>query len=78
MESTSGKIEKEDLSNCLYVICEHYNLDYSKDVLLSGLPLMDGDLTPSIFSRAAERAGLNSKIATRTLEQINPPFCLQY
>ncbi|GAC10985.1 type I secretion system permease/ATPase [Paraglaciecola chathamensis] len=72
MESTSGKIEKEDLSNCLYVICEHYNLDYSKDVLLSGLPLMDGDLTPSIFSRAAERAGLNSKIATRTLEQINP------
>lgn len=72
MESTSGKPTTEDLSSCLYVICEHYNMIYSKDVLLSGLPLVDGDLTPSIFSRAAERAGLKSKIATRTIEQVNP------
>ncbi|GAC31133.1 type I secretion system permease/ATPase [Paraglaciecola polaris] len=71
MENPSGKLEREELSNCLYVICEHYNLTFSKDVLLSGLPLIAGDLTPSIFSRAAKRAGLKSKIATRSLTQIN-------
>tara|TARA_R110001583_G_scaffold172439_1_gene326193 strand:+ start:5311 stop:7449 length:2139 start_codon:yes stop_codon:yes gene_type:complete len=72
MEKELRSSEKEELSNCLQVICEHYKLTFSKDVLFSGLPLINGDLTPSIFSRAAERAGLKSKIATRSLTQINP------
>ncbi|ANZ45410.1 type I secretion system permease/ATPase [Cloacibacillus porcorum] len=47
----------------------------SCDALLSGLPMENGVLTPALFSRAAKRAGLASKIIKSPLERINGLLC---
>lgn len=43
----------------------------TRDALVSGLPLVDRLLTPSIFDRAARRAGMTSKIVRRDLDALN-------
>ena len=47
----------------------------STDAVLSGLPLENGLLTPSCFSRAAEKAGLVSHIVRTQFEGVNPLLC---
>ncbi len=59
------------LLECLLVLARNHQLTATREALLAGLPL-DADLTPSLFARAATRAGLTSKIAQRSLEQLNP------
>jgi ATP-binding cassette subfamily C protein LapB len=39
--------------------------------LVSGLPLQNGVLSPSLFARAAGRAGLSAKVSRRSLERID-------
>lgn len=46
----------------------------TRDALISGLPLVDFQLTPSIFGRAASRAGMASKVTRRPLEALNGPL----
>lgn len=41
------------------------------DTLLAGLPLENGWLTPSVLPRAAERAGLSVRFASRKLKDLN-------
>ncbi|BBP45611.1 ABC transporter [Thiosulfatimonas sediminis] len=53
-------------------LCQIHERDISQESLLNGLPLEEGILIPSVFERAAKRAGLSSKIQTRRLAQINP------
>lgn len=60
------------LLECLLVIARAHQLTVTREVLLAGLPLESLDLTPSLFARAAVRAGLTSKITHRSLEQLNP------
>lgn len=60
------------LLECLLIIARAHQLTATPEVLLAGLPLETSDLTPSLFARAAKRAGLTSKIAQRSLEQLNP------
>jgi ATP-binding cassette, subfamily C, bacterial LapB len=43
----------------------------SADALRSGLPLEDERLTPALFPRAAERAGLDAKLVRRGLRDID-------
>lgn len=43
----------------------------TRAALVAGLPLKDGRLTPSLFSRAASRAGLAAKVVRRPLERID-------
>ncbi|MCH7711753.1 MAG: type I secretion system permease/ATPase, partial [Proteobacteria bacterium] len=43
----------------------------SAEALIAGLPLPDSDLTPELFVRAAERAGLNAKLVKRRIKQIS-------
>ena len=43
----------------------------SAEALIAGLPLPDSDLTPELFVRAAERAGLNAKLVKRRVKQIS-------
>jgi ATP-binding cassette subfamily C protein LapB len=59
------------LCECLLVIARAHQLIATREQLLAGLPLESHDLTPSLFARAAARAGLASKIAQRSLEQLN-------
>ena len=46
------------LAASLAVLSSFHGVHASVDTLLAGLPLENGRLTPSLFSRAAERAGL--------------------
>lgn len=43
----------------------------TRAALVAGLPLKKGRLTPSLFSRAASRAGLAAKVVRRPLERID-------
>ncbi|PUA29466.1 MAG: type I secretion system permease/ATPase [Cellvibrio sp. 79] len=60
------------LLECLLVVARAHQLTATREVLLAGLPLETQDLNPSLFARAAVRAGLTSKIIQRSLEQLNP------
>ncbi len=54
------------------IIARAHQLTATREMLLAGLPLESFGLTPSLFARAAARAGLTSKIVQRSLEQLNP------
>lgn len=61
-----------ELLDCLLILCRHHDRQLSRESAISGLPLEHGELTPSVFSRAAKRAGLSSRLAKRKLTEINP------
>ncbi|WP_117232959.1 type I secretion system permease/ATPase [Vibrio maerlii] len=52
---------QDSLLNSLIYISRYYGLANSPEALINGLPLSDGKLTPFLFPRAAERAGLVAK-----------------
>lgn len=59
------------LLESLLLVARAHNLVTSRETLLAGLPLTDGQLTPALLSRAAQRAGLTTKLATRELTRLN-------
>lgn len=60
------------LAACLLQVARFHGRGLSPDALLSGLPLEDGVLSPSTFSRAAARAGLAGRLVQGPLEKLNP------
>ncbi len=54
--------QADELLGCLLVLARLHGRALSADGALSGLPLEQGRLTPSLFERAAHRAGLSSRI----------------
>ncbi|EKO3370308.1 hypothetical protein PZG96_004223, partial [Vibrio fluvialis] len=52
---------QDTLLNALIYVSRYYGLANSPEALVNGLPLSDGKLTPFLFPRAAERAGLVAK-----------------
>ncbi len=54
--------QADELLGCLLVLARLHGRAISADGALSGLPLEQGRLTPSLFERAAHRAGLSSRI----------------
>lgn len=62
----------DPLLDCLMVLTQAHGIPTSRDALISGLPLANQHLTPSLFERAAKRAGLASKIMKRALDDIEP------
>ena len=60
------------LLDCLLLVARAHQIQATAESLTAGLPLEQGQLTPSLFARAASRAGLTSKILARSLEQLNP------
>lgn len=66
---------EDSLLDCLVIMSQYYNKPYSRASLRAGLPLGDGLLTPRLFVRAAERAGLAARIVSRSIEKI-PPLVL--
>ena len=54
------------LLEALLLVARAHGIDTSRDTLL------DGQLTPALLSRAAQRAGLTSRLVVRELPRLNP------
>jgi len=59
------------LAGSILFISRHHDIQISIDALLAGLPLEAGMLTPSTFDRAAERAGMLSRIVRSSINDLN-------
>jgi len=62
----------DPLLKCLVLLTRFYNRPFSEETLSAGLPLVDSKITPSLFERAADRAGLAAKVVARDLEKLSP------
>lgn len=60
----------DPLLGCLEIAADHYGRSPGLGVLTSGLPLVNGRLTPQLFLRAASRIGLSARIAKRRIGEI--------
>ena len=60
----------DPLLACLAFLTRHYQRPYSASVLKAGLPLESERITPSLFVRAASRAGLVARIAKQPLDKL--------
>lgn len=61
----------DPLLSCLTILSKLLHKPHSSESLIAGLPLVDNKLTPKLFSRAAERAGLSSKVVNRPIRKIS-------
>ncbi len=61
----------DPLLDCLVILTKLNGHPHSADSLTAGLPLNDNRLTPSVFPRAAKRAGFNSRLVKRDLANIS-------
>ncbi len=76
LESESGFQQQETefsspLIDCLVIYTKLNRQPYSKDSLISGLPIDSNNVTPEIFQRAAARAKLEVSFKQRKLEDIS-------
>jgi ATP-binding cassette subfamily C protein LapB len=67
-----GETDTHDdpLLDCLMQLAKLYGRQASQTGLSSGLPLVHNRLTVELFSRAADRAGLSSRVLRKPLEKI--------
>lgn len=83
MESEMNKEYKQDpLLSCLVLFTKLYNVPYSAEALVAGLPIEKGvnsvELfsikggSKSLFSRAAQRAGFVTKLVNKELQELSP------
>ncbi|MDO9600261.1 MAG: type I secretion system permease/ATPase [Azoarcus sp.] len=66
------RVVEDALLGCLLLVARGHGASLTPDALLSGLPLENGKLSPSLIGRAAGRAGLRSRVVKTALERINP------
>ena len=59
------------LAECLAEIARMLGRPSSAQALMAGLPVGDGGLTPELFLRAAERAGLSARLVRADLDRIS-------
>ena len=62
----------DTLLECLLVVVHAHGGTLSRQAAIDGLPLVDHRLTPSLFRRAAKRAGFTSNVVKKPLEELNP------
>ena len=65
-------VPDDPLVRCLVILTKLFHNPFSSQTLTAGLPLEEGRLTPELFIRAANRAGLTARIVKRELEKISP------
>jgi len=72
VENTSSITSQDDpLLLALLSVCKLLNTPHSADSLTAGLPLVDNKLNPSLFVRAAQRAGFSTGLVRRPLAEIS-------
>ena len=64
-------LRHDPLLDCLVELARIHARPATRAALIAGLPLENGLLTPSLFARAAGRAGLSAKVVRRSLEKID-------
>ena len=64
-------LHHDPLLDCLVELSRFHGRPSTRAALTAGLPLEKGQLVPSLFARAASRAGLSAKVARRPLEKID-------
>ena len=64
-------LHHDPLLDCLLELTRIYGRPSTRAALVAGLPLEKGSLTPSLFGRAASRAGLSAKVVKRSLDRID-------
>jgi ATP-binding cassette subfamily C protein LapB len=64
-------LHHDPLLDCLVELTRIHGRPSTRAALVAGLPLENGSLTPSLFGRAASRAGLSAKVVKRSLDGIN-------
>ena len=76
----SKHTEIDPLLECLVIFTKIHHRPFSAEALTHGLPLQEGESTPTLFSkdpskslftRAAKRAGFSSKLVERSLADIS-------
>jgi ATP-binding cassette subfamily C protein LapB len=70
-EEREASSDFDPLLECLITLTKLQHRPYSPDALCAGLPLVDNCLTPSLFVRAAARAGLSARIVNRSIAKIS-------
>lgn len=65
-------LHHDPLLDCLVELTRIHGRPSTRAALAAGLPLENGKLTPSLFARAASRAGLSAKVVRRPLDRIDP------
>jgi ATP-binding cassette subfamily C protein LapB len=71
LEATATPPEAVDpLSDSLLFLAAHHGRTLSREALLAGLPISDNRLSVALFSRAAQRAGLEVETVKRKLSEI--------
>jgi len=68
--STGHEQFVDPLLDSLVLLTKYYGTAASCDSLTSGLPLVENALTPELFPRAADRAGLAARLARQSLDQV--------
>lgn len=63
--------EADTLLECLLVIIQAHGGTLSRQAAIDGLPLVNHRLTPSLFRRAAKRAGFTSNVVKKPLDGLN-------
>lgn len=66
-----GAPVRDDLLECLLLLASAHGQTLTADALRAGLPLESGRLLPSLFERAAARAGFSSRVVSASLEALN-------
>lgn len=69
-DNQSAPLKDDPLLGCLEILCQKEKIPFNEKEILSGIPLVDNCLTPSLFVRAAKWVNLKSKIVYRSLEKI--------
>jgi ATP-binding cassette subfamily C protein LapB len=59
--------KNDDLAGCILVLAKMHGISATREALVSALPLSNGALAPSVFSRAASRLGFVSRVVCSRL-----------
>jgi ATP-binding cassette subfamily C protein LapB len=65
------QLHHDPLLDCLVELTRIHGRPSTHAALTAGLPLPSPGLTPSLFSRAASRAGFSSKVVRRSLDKVD-------
>ena len=63
--------DDDALLKCLLILGAAHGVTLTQEAILAGLPIEGSRITPSLFARAAKRAGLTSKVVALPLERLN-------
>lgn len=69
--SADSDVIDDPLTDCLVILAKLHGRPVSRTTLRAGLPLVNNRLTVKLSSRAAQRAGLSSRVVNRPLKKLS-------